>query len=359
LDCGGYSGLCGANILAGQLYVAHALLLKAIGIIIKKKHQHIAVWHDTCSIRGIEDYKMRVGFRDDVSEMLGRLNARPGVKTEEPRAATFDLVLGDLVSSGRSHVFSLEKALQATVEEGTPLARQGAIPLFTENIPEPQPLPPTPIYEQEPNLPRVNAPTLLEVKRIRVPNPVLVSEETKEQVQALIHAAGRKHAVDPALSMAVAQAESGFNPLAISQDGHASKGVFQLLDSTGTHLLEKTQLTETKAREYNPYDPALNTELGVSYLRYLHDLFSRATDLSNGSRSVKAADLPSLEKLAVAAFNAGEGRVVAAQERASRAGKDPAQFEQVEPYLPETTQTYVARVSQFRDRFATEDSTEG
>jgi soluble lytic murein transglycosylase-like protein len=85
-------------------------------------------------------------------------------------------------------------------------------------------------------------------------------------------------------------------------------------------------------------------ELGTSYLRYLHDIFQTPTDLPNDHRTRSAADKASLEKLAVAAFNAGEGRVASAQHRAERAGKDPSHYDEVAPYLPESTRNYVSRV---------------
>jgi soluble lytic murein transglycosylase-like protein len=141
--------------------------------------------------------------------------------------------------------------------------------------------------------------------------------------------------------MAVVKTESAFNPMAVSTDGHSSKGLFQLLDSTGKTLLTRAGTPE---RPYDPFNPDLNMELGTSYLRYLHDIFQTPTDLPNDHRTRSAADKASLEKLAVAAFNAGEGRVASAQHRAERAGKDPSHYDEVAPYLPESTRNYVSRV---------------
>jgi soluble lytic murein transglycosylase-like protein len=113
------------------------------------------------------------------------------------------------------------------------------------------------------------------------------------------------------------------------------------LDSTGKTLLSRAGDQE---REYDPFDPDLNMELGTSYLRYLHDIFRSPTQLP-GSRTTKsAADEQSLEQLAVAAFNAGEGRVASAQLRTEQAGKDPAHYDNVAPFLPRSTREYVARV---------------
>ncbi len=191
----------------------------------------------------------------------------------------------------------------------------------------------------------VKTPTLLEVKRVQVEKEVVsqgrIPQLGSEEVRARLHTMSEKVGLDPKLSMAVVKAESSFNSTAISKDGHASKGLFQLLDTTGKFLLSRTEDSE---RKYDPFDPDLNMELGTNYLKYLHDIFSSSTELPNKLKTRKAADGESLERLAVAAFNAGEGRVASAQGRSERAGKDPSYYEQVAPFLPRSTREYVTRV---------------
>lgn len=194
--------------------------------------------------------------------------------------------------------------------------------------------------------PGVKAPSVIEARRIPSSSNS-VAKEGINNIQSLINNAGMTVGVDPALSLAVAKAESSFNPRAVSSDGHASKGLFQLLDSTGKDIHSKLAVEG----KYDPFNPSLNTELGVNYLRHLHEIFSKETDLSNSLATHPAANSASLEKLAVAAFNAGEGRVASAQQRAKRAGSDPTQYSNVEPYLPDSTQEYVERVLKFRDTF--------
>jgi len=65
-----------------------------------------------------------------------------------------------------------------------------------------------------------------------------------------------------------------------------------------------------------------------------------------------------LEKLAVAAFNAGEGRVAASQSAAVKAGEDPSQFADVARYLPESTQEYVLKVMKEKEQFSLSSDTE-
>lgn len=163
----------------------------------------------------------------------------------------------------------------------------------------------------------------------------------------MIEQAGIRHGVDPMISMSVAAIESSFNPTAISSDGHYSKGLFQLLDSTGKDQMGRLGLE----RDYDPFNPDLNTDLGVGYLRYLLDTFSSRTQVSDNISSTPAANSSELEKLAVAAFNAGEGRVASAQQRAAKAGRDASSYQQVEAYLPESTQEYVQKVLRARGDF--------
>jgi soluble lytic murein transglycosylase-like protein len=166
-----------------------------------------------------------------------------------------------------------------------------------------------------------------------------------DDIKNVIETAGKFHGIDPALSMAVATAESSLRPDAISKDGFRSKGLFQLLDTTGKAMQTKLGVTD----KYDPFDPAMNAHLGVGYLRYLHDLFSSPTDLGSNLRTIPVRSAEQLEKLAVAAFNAGEGNVAQAQARARREGKDPATYEGIKAYLPASTREYVTRVTNIRN----------
>ena len=209
--------------------------------------------------------------------------------------------------------------------------------------PEPRPLeelngpPPTPVIKQvsaqyEPSP---------EVKR-KIP---LFNQD---EIKFIIETAGKFHGIDPSIGLSVAKAESSFRADAVSSDGHASKGIFQLLDSTAQGMIEHLNVQD----DYEPFDPGMNAHLGMGYLRRLHDLFSAPTKLTSSLETLPAKTAVDLEKIAVAAFNTGEGNVARAQRRAQLAGADPGLFQSIEKFLPSSTQTYVERVFRFRDEFA-------
>ena len=108
-------------------------------------------------------------------------------------------------------------------------------------------------------------------------------------------AAGR-HGVDPLLVDSVIRVESNYNPLAVSPKG--AEGLMQLIPAT--------------ARRFgvtNSFDVKENIEAGVTYLKYLLDMFGD-------------------DRRAVAAYNAGESAVM--------------RYGDVPPYRE--TMNYVSRV---------------
>ena len=226
------------------------------------------------------------------------------------------------------------------------------------DLPELKPPDPMPIQvlESDKNSSAsVKTPALLEAKRINKDAvTILKKPENVSAINDLAKKVGLEQGVDPALSMSIIANESNFNSQAISQDGHASKGLMQLLDATGTQYHQQNGVKE----KYDPFNPEQNVKLGVSYLRYLHDIFSRQTNLPNEQVTYAAANSSSLEKLAVAAYNAGEGRVASAQYRAKQAGFDPSSYDQIQTYLPESTTQYVQKVMLSKLNFDTENNKE-
>ncbi len=101
-------------------------------------------------------------------------------------------------------------------------------------------------------------------------------------LDGLIQKYAARYGVDPSLVRAVMNQESGFNPYAVSPKG--AQGLMQLMPGTAA-MMGVT----------NPFDPEQNIAGGVGYLRHCLDCFGN--------------NVP----LAVAAYNAGPGRVARSQ----------------------------------------------
>ena len=94
----------------------------------------------------------------------------------------------------------------------------------------------------------------------------------------IVDQTAKDHNVDPLLVHSVIRAESNYNPNAISPKG--AEGLMQLIPAT--------------ARRFgagNSFDVRENITAGVKYLKYLQDMFKD-------------------DRLALAAYNAGEGAVI-------------------------------------------------
>ena len=96
--------------------------------------------------------------------------------------------------------------------------------------------------------------------------------------------AADKNNIPPALLYALIKAESNFDPAATSPKG--AKGLMQLMDETALWCSEKSDIPLTDI-----HSPEENIALGAYYLGYLLSMFDGQT------------------ALAVAAYNAGQGRV--------------------------------------------------
>ena len=109
----------------------------------------------------------------------------------------------------------------------------------------------------------------------------------EEAVKRIVHAAARRHGLSPALAMSVARSESSFRAHVISRTG--AMGVMQLMPDTASAL-----------GVGDPFDPEQNADGGV---RYLQRLLARY----GGNRA-----------RALAAYNAGPGRVRRGSQRLPR-----------------------------------------
>jgi soluble lytic murein transglycosylase-like protein len=124
-----------------------------------------------------------------------------------------------------------------------------------------------------------------------------IASGNPQEFEHLIAAASSKYGVSASLIRAVIQAESGYNPQAVSRAG--AGGLMQLMPGTAKSL-----------KVSDRFDPSQNVDGGVRYLRFLLDTFKG--DVS----------------LALAAYNAGLSKV--------------AKYGGIPPY--EETRVYVSRV---------------
>jgi soluble lytic murein transglycosylase-like protein len=109
------------------------------------------------------------------------------------------------------------------------------------------------------------------------PKPVRHTAPPDPAIQALVEKTARNYDVNPALVKSVISVESAYDPSAVSWKG--AQGLMQLMPAT--------------ARRFgvsNAFDVQQNVEGGVRYLRFLQDTFKD-------------------DRLAIAAYNAGEGAV--------------------------------------------------
>jgi hypothetical protein len=156
-----------------------------------------------------------------------------------------------------------------------------------------------------------------------------------------IRQAACRFGVDPAIGTGVAWTESRFDQDARSPDG-LSVGAFQLTETTAAEMRARLAATNV--------DLPLHDEvtLGVGYLRYLSRIFAQETVLADSGLTTTPIRNPVERwRFAIAAYNAGEGRVAAAQRRAGELGKNPERFDDVRPFLPPITRRYVDTVITF------------
>ncbi|OMD43593.1 lytic transglycosylase domain-containing protein [Paenibacillus odorifer] len=131
----------------------------------------------------------------------------------------------------------------------------------------------------------------------------------------LIQTASAKYGVPVDLIKAVIDTESSFNPNVVSSAG--AKGLMQLMDGTARGLGVS-----------DSFDPAQNIDGGVRYLSYQLKRFDGQ------------------EKMALAAYNAGPGRVINLG-----VSSDQELLEKL-TLLPKETQSYITKIERARAQYA-------
>lgn len=142
-----------------------------------------------------------------------------------------------------------------------------------------------------------------------------ITKTVPTSYEDLIQAASAKYGVPVDLIKAVIDTESSFNPNVVSSAG--AKGLMQLMDGTANGLGVS-----------DPFDPAQSIDGGVRYLSY----------------QLKRYD--GEEKLALAAYNAGPGRV-----NKLGVSSDQELMEKLSQ-LPKETQAYIAKIERARAEYA-------
>lgn len=114
--------------------------------------------------------------------------------------------------------------------------------------------------------------------RIVIGPPGSRAHKVDPAMKTLAEQTARDMKIDPALVQSVIEVESNYDPYAVSNKG--AQGLMQLMPATAKRFGVK-----------NSFDPKENIEAGVQYLKFLQNKFQD-------------------ERLAIAAYNAGEGAVM-------------------------------------------------
>lgn len=114
--------------------------------------------------------------------------------------------------------------------------------------------------------------------RIVIGPPGSRARKIDPAMKTLVEQTAHDMKIDPALVQSVIEVESNYDPYAVSNKG--AQGLMQLMPATAKRFGVK-----------NSFDPKENIEAGVQYLKFLQNKFQD-------------------ERLAIAAYNAGEGAVM-------------------------------------------------
>lgn len=145
--------------------------------------------------------------------------------------------------------------------------------------------------------------------------------ETLKKYLPLIKKYSKIYTFDWRLIIATIQQESSFRHDAVSPKG--AYGLLQIMPETGEELVMKV------SHIYDFKTPEQNIIAGMHYLWIQFNRF-----YSKGMDSIEAL------KLALAAYNAGPGRVLDAQQIAIYLGEDPNKWETIKTVLPLLSSKY-------------------
>lgn len=139
-----------------------------------------------------------------------------------------------------------------------------------------------------------------------------------EKHGATVRRQAKRYGFDWRLILAIVKQESQFTPDALSHKG--ARGLMQLMPVTGEEVARDLALQDI-------HRPDNNIRGGVYYLKTLYDLF-------------EGVDEPDRTKLALAAYNAGIGRVYDAQDLAAYLQEKPGSWQSIRDALPLLSRRY-------------------
>lgn len=150
--------------------------------------------------------------------------------------------------------------------------------------------------------------------------------------------------------------ESSFGKNRRKRGMAGAAGDFQLERKTAKRM----GLTTSEKNDQR-FDVDNASAASAKYLKMQDKAFSKKTNLAENLSTSPIDDPAERKKFAIAAFNAGEGRIAKAQKLAKDDGNDPAQWEDVKKYLEDAgatsnkskeIQDYVEKVLEYEAEFS-------
>jgi len=141
--------------------------------------------------------------------------------------------------------------------------------------------------------------------------------------------------------------ESSFGTMLGTRGSTSAAGHFQFTPETA----KRYGLSVSKNNDQR-FDIDYASSAAARYLKDLDTMFSKRTTLSRQRDTIAVTGGSERRRFVLGAFNAGEGRVAAAQRLAEKAGKNPQLWSDVAAYLAEETRRYVETVPHYELEFA-------